>query len=196
MTAVVDDLVAAAYVLGVSALEVRSHGDVRDQIRGQAGLGDFPVRQEQWRAVVEQVGQRNEAAARQHAGSGTVARCRECDSPIWWGETEAGRRMCLDPLARPMGNVIRLPQGKRMVLRVLGSGDLPVVGRPAYQVHFASCPGADQLRRARSRRERHRAADGSIARCQECGRVMDPWLAEAGYSTHPNCDSSDKGSER
>ena len=194
MTAVVDDLEAAAFTLGLTEHELVADAQLRESVQQQAGLADAHVRNEQWRAVAPRLRARNEEAARMH-GRGKASRCRACGAPIWWGETETGSKMPLDPLARPRGNVIRIPHGRRMVLRVLGQGDLPVVGRPAYQSHYASCPYADQMRRARERRTKHADENGHVSLCRVCGRVMDPWLPAHGYSSHINCDPNDHGSE-
>lgn len=195
MTAVVDLLEVAAFNLGLTALEVRSDAGVREAVLAGSGVDlDVQVRKEQWRAVADRLLARCEAAAKAHSSSGAASHCRACGSPIWWGETETGKRMSLDPLPRPMGNVIRVPQGKHMVLRVLGRSDLPVVGRPAYQSHFVSCPDADQLRRRRERKDRARDEQGRLLACAApgCTVPLDPSIAAEGWSTHPTCGPNEK----
>lgn len=190
----VEGLEVAAFTLGLTDHELLADQELREAVQEQAGLTGVHVRKEQWRDVAPKLRARNEDAARVHA-RGKASHCRACGAAIWWGETETGSRMPLDPLPRPRGNVIRIPQGRRMVLRVLGQGDLPVVGRPAYQSHYASCPFGDQMRRRRERREQHADDSGRVALCKDCGRVMDPWLPAQGYSSHINCDPFDRGSE-
>lgn len=185
----VDDLVTAALTLGVTPVELRGSDDVRDQVRVAAGLGERPVRLEQWRRVVPKVEEAHEAAARRHGGS----HCKACGAPIVWGQTEGGKTMSLDPLPRPGGNVIKIPQGRHLVLRVVSPSALPVVGRPAYQTHFASCPHADEFRRRKTRRDKARSSRGRLAKCRVCSLPMDPWLPENGYTSHPTCDPTEKG---
>ena len=151
MTAVVDDLFQAAQELGVLPVELKGQADVRDQVLVHAGLSGVPVRAEQWRVVRSRVEDLVAEIVRRSNHGGA---CRACDAPIVWGQTETGKPMSIDPLARPTGNVVRVPQGKRQVLRVLPPAALPVVGRPAYQSHFASCPFADQMRKRRAARDR------------------------------------------
>ena len=183
------DLAQAAVDLGVTPVELQGSSDVRDQVRVHAGLGELPVMPGQWRLVVPKVRDAHEAAARSHGGS----RCRACAAPIVWGETELGKAMPVDPLPRPDGNVIRIAQGRRLVLRVLGPGSKAGLGRPAYFSHYVTCPFADQLRKTRAKRAR--AGEGPAARCRVCSKRMDPWLPEQGYSTHPDCDPDDHGNE-
>ena len=185
MTAVVDDLVRSAVQLGLTPGELKSSGDARDAVRAGAGLGDLRVRAEQWRSVLPRLLEAHETAARRSGGS----HCRACAAPVVWGTTEAGKAMSLDPLPRPDGNVIRIAQGKRLVLRVLRPRDLPVVGRPAYVSHFVTCPFSDQFRR---RRDSGSGSSERRPRCASCARPMDPWLVDDVWTTHPTCDPDEQ----
>lgn len=186
MTAVVEDLFAAAQGLGVLPVELQGSADVREQVLVAAGLGGVPVRAEQWRLVRARVQQVLEDAARR---SSNGARCKACDAPVIWGQTETGKAMSIDPIPRPGGNVIRVPQGKRQVLRVLPPAALPVVGRPAYQAHFASCPFADQFRKRRADRARRAPAGGPRCSAPGCPVTtpLDPVVVADGFTTHPTC---------
>ncbi|WP_130011988.1 hypothetical protein [Serinicoccus sediminis] len=158
--------------------ELKGSADVRSAVAAAAGLGDTPVRSEQWRDVIPRLHDVARAEADRHHGSS----CSRCGAPIVWGETDAGKTMPLDPLPCPgSGNVIRVPSGRRMLLRVLGPSALPVVGRTAYRCHFATCPNADQLRARRDSRP-----DGAKP-CPVCRYRMDPWLRENNYPAHPGC---------
>lgn len=188
MTAIVDDLFTAAQELGVLPVELKGEADVREQVRVHAGLGDLPVRAEQWRAVRARVEALVEEVVRRSNHGG---QCRACGALIIWGQTETGKPMSVDPLPRPGGNVVRMPQGKRQVLRVLPPAALPVVGRPAYQSHFVSCPFADQMRKRRTARERRGggAADGPMCTAPGCElrTPLDEAVVAEGFTTHPTC---------
>lgn len=74
------------------------------------------------------------------------ARCKSCNAPIRWAQTEAGRAFPLD--AQPVlgGNVelttVTNRHGARVeVARVVADGE--------WRTHFQTCPQADQHRRAR-----------------------------------------------
>lgn len=190
MTAVVQDLSRVAVEMGVTVAELKGSEDVRGAVAAAAGIS-APVRTEQWRSVIPKVDDAARAAATRHHGSS----CTRCGAPVIWGTTEAGKTMPVDPLPCPGGNVIRMPQGRQMVLRVLAGHDLPVTGRSAYRSLFATCPNADELRGRRSARQRRADDQGKVARCRVCSTPMDPWLPEQGYSTHPMCDPTDQGSE-
>jgi hypothetical protein len=66
-------------------------------------------------------------------------RCRDCDAPIVWCLTEAGKRMPVN--AKPVRKVtvlVRDPQG----------GSTPISkSRDHYVSHFATCPNAQQHRK-------------------------------------------------
>jgi len=66
-------------------------------------------------------------------------RCRSCGEPILWVEMAAtGRKMPLDVLPVPAGNVVLGPDGRA---RVLGKGE-DAGETPRYVSHYATCPQA------------------------------------------------------
>lgn len=192
MSAVVQDLVRVAVEqFGVTSAELRRSSDLQVEVASAAGL-EVDVRAEQWRAVAEGLDRAHERAAAAHAGRSGISRCRSCGAPFRWVTTEAGKPMSLDPLPRPMGNVIMVPRGQsRLVAKVVSKSALPVKGAPAYQTHFVSCPDAASMRRPRrgsgAGRGRKPAAAGPP--CQVCRRPMNAAYALAsGEDTHPTCD--------
>jgi hypothetical protein len=64
-----------------------------------------------------------------------AARCRYCDAPMRWVDTEAGRRMPLDVEPRADGNVT-IVSGLGHVLTA--GEDAPAGQR--WMPHFATCP--------------------------------------------------------
>lgn len=189
---VVDDLVRVAVEgFGVTSAELRASSDLQVEVASAAGV-DY-VRREQWRSVAERLDQAHERAAAAHSGGSKKgpARCRLCDAPVRFVLTEMGKPMPLDPLPRPMGNVIMVPRGQsKLVAQVVSPGQLPVNGKAAYQAHFASCPDAAAHRRARSAK-----AGGGRGRvvelgpdCVVCRRPLAVALADAGETSHPMCD--------
>lgn len=68
--------------------------------------------------------------------------CRSCGRPLIWGVTMQGRRMPVDAK----------PQGKRIVLEPAIKDDLPPLATvvDVYVSHFATCPNAEQHRKART----------------------------------------------
>lgn len=91
--------------------------------------------------------------------------CRSCQREIVWAVTEHGRRIPLDPVARPDGNVELLRMSGVLVARVLTpereaeieetllgahrDGTTPALN--LHVSHFATCPAADTFRRRRGR---------------------------------------------
>jgi hypothetical protein len=105
---------------------------------------------------------------------GSSPRCRSCQAPIWFGLTEKGRRMPLDPAPVEDGNVVIVTLEGRMETEVAnlgraraqranaGDAELPRVRTlrngehvpadlPTYVSHFATCPEAQSHRRTKSR---------------------------------------------
>jgi hypothetical protein len=72
-----------------------------------------------------------------------MSRCRSCEARVVWCETVAGKRMPVDELPSPMGNVTIEPQGSGPPLAVVHAG--PVAG--GRLSHFASCPNANDHRK-------------------------------------------------
>ncbi len=89
-----------------------------------------------------------------------AAQCRSCHAPIAWVETEAGRRMPIDPPRRDdagawVGNVWVEPNGSRLVACAVGKN--PAFKQPPgatlYTSHFATCPNAAAHRAPRVRHD-------------------------------------------
>lgn len=178
MSPVVEELASAAVSLGLTAGELKSSTEARDQVVQAAHAGY--VRQEQWRDVVAKVDLANDLAARGHRQHD---QCKACGQPVRWVKTETGKSMSLDPLPRPRGNVILLGRARsKLTARVLPPSALPVVGRPAYQAHIVSCPFADQFRKHRSK--------PSITKvlCPVCREPLHRLNVEAGIKIHPLCE--------
>jgi hypothetical protein len=79
----------------------------------------------------------------------TGSACRSCHEPVWWIVTEGGKRMPLDMLPSPRGNVRVIP-GDPAVAQVLGGTALAEArsqGGELYVSHFATCENAAQHRR-------------------------------------------------
>lgn len=77
------------------------------------------------------------------AQPGRVTRCRTCAAPIYWCATKRGKLTPLDAEPVPDGEwqIERSPEG----LRAVKAGLLP---GPRYRVHWATCPQANEHRRA------------------------------------------------
>ncbi len=195
MTAVVEDLTRVAVGFGVTSAELRGSKDVRESVAAQAGVAQ-PL-QDHWRGVVERLDRVHEREAASHHGKAGPARCGGCDAPVRWVTTEAGKAMSIDPLPRPRGNIILVHQGQsRLVAQVVQRYALPVVGRPAYQSHFASCPMGDQFRKRRRARPGGDPGDDEVATgerlvpCRLCGLRMHPLLLQLTPTptAHPTCE--------
>jgi hypothetical protein len=77
----------------------------------------------------------------------TTSACRSCGAWIWWLVTAAGKRMPVNPTPDPAGNLAVNGPGD---LRVLRAGEEPPEsGWSRHTSHFATCPNADQHRKAR-----------------------------------------------
>lgn len=74
-----------------------------------------------------------------------VTRCRSCDAPVLWANTEKGRRMPLDPdpYSGPDPRVFVLRAGVAIAVTPDAFPD-----EPNYRSHFATCPNAAEHRRA------------------------------------------------
>lgn len=75
--------------------------------------------------------------------------CSKCKAPITWAYTESGKRMPLDPLPHPDGNVVYAGDGadRVRVLKKADQGDLFLAGLQRYNSHFVTCPAADSFRK-------------------------------------------------
>lgn len=75
-----------------------------------------------------------------------MSKCRSCDAELVWAVTVNGKRIPLDaePAERPQG-LFRLEAPPRV-------GEAPlavsVAGEYVYISHFATCPNADEHRKA------------------------------------------------
>jgi len=79
-----------------------------------------------------------------------MSKCRDCDEPIRWVITTAGKTMPVDPVPHPEGNVLLTPDG--LTCRVLGPLDRLEQRRihPLYLSHFATCEARDHSPRPRA----------------------------------------------
>jgi hypothetical protein len=77
-----------------------------------------------------------------------IAACRSCDAPIVWATSSGGKRMPVDALPVPDGNVeLTLQPGSWVgpVAAVLTAPSL--FAKPLRKAHFATCPAAEQWRK-------------------------------------------------
>lgn len=110
--------------------------------------------------------------------------CAGCDSDLLWVVTEGGRRMPLDPVMVPDGNVVLVHVGGRVRARVLGGDQLPVEGG-AYTSHHRTCPKGDRFRGA--------ATPINTYRCLVCRGPMNRKVTRLEMTTtHPCCDPGPK----
>lgn len=85
-----------------------------------------------------------------------MSRCRSCDAPVVWVETEAradkpGKRMPLDADPSDTSRALKVDDGNLVMVATTGDGT-PVVryvpkGPNHYRSHFASCPNSKAHRR-------------------------------------------------
>ena len=78
-----------------------------------------------------------------------MSRCKSCCAPIRWARTAAGKPIPLDLEPVPGGN-IQLRDGVARVLTPIEAMIEPLEGGPRFLSHFATCPYADEHRKARS----------------------------------------------
>lgn len=86
-------------------------------------------------------------------------RCRRCNAPLLWAETEKGRPIPIDPEPHADGDIHLYPTGgkhRAVVIRESMRGFFRDEGDPLYRSHFATCPYAGEFRRGR-------AADASVS---------------------------------
>jgi hypothetical protein len=83
-------------------------------------------------------------------GVKAISYCRSCREPIFWAVTSNGRRMPVDPLPVPSGNVLIASGTRSFEAYVLGataaSGALEQ-GVALHFSHFTTCPQASDHRR-------------------------------------------------
>jgi len=77
------------------------------------------------------------------------AECRSCRMPIRWVVTQNGKRMPLDPVPDPEGNVWieGMENGVPKVQVALTAADVPANVPIRYVSHFVSCPDRDSWRK-------------------------------------------------
>jgi hypothetical protein len=81
-----------------------------------------------------------------------VSQCGSCDREILWAVTASGKRMPVDAVAVPDGNVVLEDQGRGRppLALVLPQGADPLMTETErYVSHFVTCKFADQHRRPR-----------------------------------------------
>lgn len=71
-----------------------------------------------------------------------TAHCKSCGAPILWRVTEGGKSIPLDVEPSDDGNLVLFGTGAHPLPK-LWTGD-------RYKSHFATCPNADQHRKART----------------------------------------------
>jgi hypothetical protein len=74
--------------------------------------------------------------------------CRSCGASIVWQVTARGKRMPLDAVPRPDGNVVVDTIGGRPVARLVTSGEVIVGDR--YMPHHATCPQSAEWKRGKA----------------------------------------------
>lgn len=167
-----EQLAGVAVERGLVVPELTSQ--VRADVERQACTG--VVDEATWALAMDLLLRAMDRAVRA-TGRGVAPRCSTCDQPIRWVTTVKGKRMSVDPLPHPMGNVVFAARTSRAVVDVVPKTDLPVSG-VAFRPHFATCPQADLHRRPKQL---------PPPRCSACGSPMDRVMYAAGERTHPCC---------
>lgn len=165
---VVSQLLEAVVELGLVPSELEVSGSEVLSLAGVESV-DPAVWQEVRRELLTLMARVARSAGRHVAGE-----CRRCGQPIRWSMTERGKRMMLDPLPYPMGNVV-IRSGTAVVK---GNNQLPLPA-PAYRAHAATCPVTA-----------HRGSVVELAArraCVVCKYRLDQlWVAQ-GLNAHPTC---------
>lgn len=159
---------------GLTPNELRGSAQVVLRCGVELAAGTGVVDGHGWVAALAELDAAFERAVR---ATGKVTRCGSCDQPVRWVLTLTGKRMPLDPLPHPMGNVVFDIAGAKQLVRVIANQDLPCPG-VAYRTHFATCPDARSYRGSRAI---------PPPRCAACGLAMDRALFAAGDRVHPCC---------
>lgn len=87
----------------------------------------------------------DDALARQKRAK--APRCRSCERPMRWVDTNRGRKMPVDYDPHEDGNVVVHANGRADVYQSTPL-DIPA-GATLHFSHFATCPNADAHRRSR-----------------------------------------------
>ena len=140
------------------------------------------VRVEEWHQVRQLLAEQTEKVARSSSNAG---HCQSCGQAVRWTVTVNGRRMPLDPLPHPRGNVELRPLGSQLTAFVHANSELPLQVDRAYRAHAATCPN----------RRPPTAAPAKVTQlvrtCRVCKKPMDADLFAAGERTHPCCDPTE-----
>ena len=86
--------------------------------------------------------------------------CKACGAPILWAiASESNRRIPLDPEPVPNGN-LRVEEGPGGLQVAYYEAARTDVVR--HKAHFATCPKADEMRRAGSKKGKREAAQQAV----------------------------------
>ncbi len=79
----------------------------------------------------------------------TGVRCRKCSAPILFAEMPSGKRMPVDPVPNPAGNVVlRKSASKGTIFGRVVTAEEPLrEGEQLRTSHFQTCPAAGSFRR-------------------------------------------------
>jgi hypothetical protein len=81
-----------------------------------------------------------------HPSNPVFDRCRSCNAPIRWAETEKGRRIPIDAQPVEDGNIVLQDRGKfRPPLAIVHF--IPPQDVTVYKSHFATCKQANRWRK-------------------------------------------------
>lgn len=79
-----------------------------------------------------------------------VEKCRSCDAPIVWTETERGKSMPVDATPVKTGNIVLHhqsdPRQAPIAIVLAKNQTCPSWAVERYVSHFATCPNADRHR--------------------------------------------------
>jgi hypothetical protein len=73
--------------------------------------------------------------------------CRSCGARIVWTVTERGRRMPIDPVPNPAGNIILRERAAGLEPVAVYTSAPPAEGEKRFTSHFATCPQAKKWRK-------------------------------------------------
>lgn len=178
------DLARKAVSLGFVQSELREAEHRRDL---QVAAHVSGVRPEEWHEVRQLLAERTERAARATQNAG---HCHSCGQAVRWVVTVNGRRMPIDPLPHPRGNVELRPLGSQLTAFVHDNRELPLSIDRVYRAHAATCPNR------RPPTQKPAPVSALVRKCRVCKNPMDADLYAAGDRTHPCCDPAGAGVAR